>query len=253
MRLIADPRLFMAFILASTRCAAWLAFAPPFKGVVPAKIRVGLGMALGIALAPRLSRSEALPVDDFGKIFGAILFQVFVGLALAMVVTLVFQAVSAAGTTIDYMSGLSSSQLFDPMSGNSDGPMTRLYQLICTVVLFVSGGHLLLIAGLVRSFDAAPVSGLNFGRLGEILSSGIGNFLLAALQIGAPLLGALFVTELLLALASRAAPQLNILVMGFGVKGLVLITLSSVAIPVVVVAVPRLTDAALGAMWQLVR
>ena len=176
-----------------------------------------------------------------------------VGLALAMVVTLIFQAVSAAGTTIDYMSGLTSSQLFDPLSGSAEGPMARLYQLLCTVTLFVTGGHLLLIAGLVRSFDAAPVGGLNLGRLGDILSSGVGNFMLAALQIGAPLLGALFVTELLLALASRAAPQLNILVIGFGAKGLVLITLSTLAIPVAVAAVPRLTDAALGGMWQLVR
>jgi len=253
MRLIADPRLFMAFILASTRFAAWLAFAPPFKGVVPAKIRVGLAMALGIGLAPRLARSDSLPVDDFGKIFGAILFQVFVGVALALVVTLVFQAVSAAGTAIDYMSGLTSAQLFDPMSGSAEGPMTRLYQLLCTVTLFVTGGHLLLIAGLVRSFDAAPIGGLHLDRLGAILSSGIGNFMLASLQIGAPLLGALFVTELLLALASRAAPQLNILVIGFGAKGLVLITLSTIAIPVVVMAVPRLVDSALGAMWQVVR
>ena len=253
MRLLIDPRLFMAFILGTTRFAAWLAFAPPFKGVVPAKVRVGLAMALGIGLAPRLAENEALPVEDFGAIFAAIVYQVAVGLALAMVLTLIFQAVSAAGTTIDYMSGLTSSQLFDPLSGSAEGPMARLYQLLCTVTLFVTGGHLLLIAGLVRSFDAAPVGGLNLGRLGDILSSGVGNFMLAALQIGAPLLGALFVTELLLALASRAAPQLNILVIGFGAKGLVLITLSTLAIPVAVAAVPRLTDAALGGMWQLVR
>jgi len=62
MRLIADPRLFMAFILASTRFAAWLAFAPPFKGVVPAKIRVGLAMALGIGLAHK-SEAGAVVLD----------------------------------------------------------------------------------------------------------------------------------------------------------------------------------------------
>jgi flagellar biosynthetic protein FliR len=109
------------------------------------------------------------------------------------------------------------------------------------------------VAGVVRSFDAAPVGGLHVDRLAAIVTSGIGNFLLAALQIGAPLLGALFVTELLLSLASRAAPQLNILVLGFGAKSLVLITVSTIAIPLLVAVVPRLTGAAVDAMWQLVR
>ena len=253
MRLSLDPRLFMAFLLASTRCVAWLSISPPFRGMVPAKIRAGLGLAMGIALAPHLSKEPNLPVDDFGPILAGFLYQVGIGLALGFVVYLVFQAITAAGTMIDYFGGLTSSQLFNPMSGSSDGPMTRFYNLIATVVVFVTGGHLLLVAGLARSFDAAPVGGLQVGRLATILSSGVGNFLLAALQIGAPLLGALFVTELLLSLASRAAPQLNILVLGFGAKSLVLISVSTVAIPMLVAVVPRLTGAAVEAMWQLVR
>jgi flagellar biosynthetic protein FliR len=248
-----DPRLFMAFLLASTRCVAWLSISPPFKGMVPAKVRAGLGLALGVALAPRLAHEPHLPIDDFGSILAGFLYQVGIGLALGFVVYLVFQAVQAAGASIDYFSGLTSAQLFDPMTGHSEGPMTRFYNLIATVVLFVTGGHLLLVAGIVRSFDAAPVGGLHVDRLAAIISSGVGNFLLAALQIGAPLLGALFVTELLLSLASRAAPQLNILVLGFGAKSLVLVTVSTIAIPLLVAVIPRLTGAAVDAMWQLVR
>ncbi len=253
MKLSLDPELFMAFLLASTRCIAWLSIAPPFRGTVPPKIRAGLGLSLGIALAPHLSKEPNLPTDDFSSILGAFLFQVGIGLALGFVVYLVFQAATAAGSMIDYFSGLTSSQLFNPMSGSSDGPMTRFYTMIVTAVMVVTGGHLLLVAGLARSFDAAPVGGLRVDRLAVILTAGVGNFLLAALQIGAPLLGALFVTELLLSLASRAAPQLNILVLGFGAKSLVLISVSTVAIPLLVAVVPRLTNAAVEAMWQLVR
>jgi flagellar biosynthetic protein FliR len=252
-KLSLDPELFMAFLLASTRCIAWLSIAPPFKGMVPAKIRAGLGLSLGVALAPHLAKEPNLPVDDFGSILGGFLYQVGIGLALGFVVYLVFQAVTAAGGMIDYFSGLTSSQLFNPMSGTSDGPMTRFYNLIATLVLFATGGQLLLVAGLARSFDAAPVGGLHIDRLAAILTHDVGNFLLAALQIGAPLLGALFVTELLLSLASRAAPQLNILVLGFGAKSLVLISVSTIAIPLLVSVVPRLTNAAVEAMWQLVR
>jgi flagellar biosynthetic protein FliR len=73
------------------------------------------------------------------------------------------------------------------------------------------------------------------------------------MQIGAPILGALFVTELLLGLASKAAPQLNILVVGFSLKSIVLVMLGAAAFPLVVFAVPRLTSASIDAMWTLVR
>jgi len=110
-----------------------------------------------------------------------------------------------------------------------------------------------LIGGLMRTFDAAPLGGFRIDRMAELITHNVGQFLIATLQIGAPLLGALFVTELLLGLASRAAPQLNILVVGFGVKGIVLVSLAAAAFPLVVVAVPRLTSASLDAMWALVR
>ena len=64
MRLSLDPRVFMAFLLASTRCIAWLSIAPPFKGLVPAKIRAGLGLALGIRILLLLSISWVIGLKE---------------------------------------------------------------------------------------------------------------------------------------------------------------------------------------------
>lgn len=253
MNLSFDPRLFVAFLLASTRFAAWLTVSPPFQGYVPAKVRAGLAMGLGLAVAPHLARQPGLPINDTGALVGSIFFQAVIGLALGFLVSLLFQAVMAAGSSIDTFAGLTSASLYDPTSKSSAAPMGRMYQTLGTLVLFATGGHLLLIAGLTRTFDIAPLGGFHLDRMAELVTSGLGQFLLATLQIGAPLLGALFVTELLLGLASKAAPQLNILVVGFGVKGIVLVMLAASAFPLVVVAVPRLTSASLDAMWSLVR
>ncbi len=252
MRLAIDPNLLIAFLFASTRCAAFLFVSPPFQGLVPPVARGGLSLVLGAFLAPQLAKAP-LPVDDTAGIIAGMLFQIGIGLALGFLVYLVFQAAMAAGSMIDYMGGLTSAQLFDPMSGTSMGPMGRYYQAMATFVLFATGGHLLLVAGLVRSFDAAPVSGLRLDRLGVLLTGGVGQFLLAALQIAAPVLGALFVTELLVGLASRAAPQLNVMVLGFGVKSLIVLVLSGLSLPLLVAVVPRLVSNALDAMWALVR
>jgi len=248
-----DPRLFVAFLLATTRCAAWLTVSPPFQGAVPGKVRAGLALALGLIATPSLAKHPDLPVGDTGALLGSLVYQAAIGLALGVLVNILFQAVMAAGSAIDNFAGLTSAAIYDPTTKAAAAPMGRLYQILGLLVLFATGGHLLLIGGLIRTFDAAPIGGFRFDRMAELVTRDVGQFLLATLQIAAPLLGALFVTELLLGLASRAAPQLNILVVGFSVKGIVMVMLAAAAFPLVVYAVPQLTANALDAMWALVR
>ena len=248
-----DPRVFVAFVLASVRCVSFLTVAPPFAGSVSPKIRVGVAFALSLAMTSRLSGVSALPVDDFGHLLAGVLFQVGIGLAMGYLVFVLFQAVTVAGSMIDLFGGLTASQLFDPMTKSTESPSARLYQMLATLLLFATNGHLLLVAGLARSFDAAPVGGLRLDRMANLLTHGVGQMLLSALQIGAPVLGALFVADLLLGLASRAAPQLNIMSIGFGVKTLVLLMLGGVCLPILAVVVPRIVTEGLSAMWSLIR
>lgn len=242
----------LAFVLASVRWTAFLAIAPPFAGWVPARVRVGLAVGLGAWSASGLDTSS-LPGTDPTALIPAVVYQVGVGLALGAIVYVVFAAFAAAGGLVDSFAALTAGPLFDPTSHMSLGPTARLYQMVGMAVLFVSNGHLLLIGGVARSFDAAPLGGLRLERLAEILTRDVGQFLVAGFQIAAPVLGALFVTELLLGLASRAAPQLNVLMLGFGVKSLVLMVVGSIALPILTYAVPLLVDRAVSSMWTTLR
>lgn len=246
-----DPQWMVAFLFATVRCGAWLSIAPPFQGAVPARVRGGLAVALGMALAPRLAATGELPTEDTWALVAGTAYQAAIGLALGFLVSVLFQAMSAAGGMIDAFGALTSAQLFDPLSKTSSGPMSRLYQLLGSMVLFATGGHLILIAGLVRTFDAAPVGGLRLDRLGQLLTRDVLQFLLAALQIAAPVLVALFVAEVLLGLATRAAPKLNIMIVGFGVKSLVLIMVTGAALPLLPYVMHFLVRDALGLMQAL--
>jgi len=66
-RLAIDPNLLIAFLFASTRCAAFLFVSPPFQGLVPPVARGGLSLVLGAFLAPQLAKAP-LPVDDTARI-----------------------------------------------------------------------------------------------------------------------------------------------------------------------------------------
>lgn len=252
MKLSFDPQFMVAFVFATIRCSAWLAIAPPFQGAVPVKIRAGLSMALGLALAPRLLATGTMPTETFPLIAGAF-HNAVIGIVLGFLVYVLFQAVAAAGGMIDAFAAFTSGQIFDPLSETIQGPVGRLYQTLGTAVLFASNGHLILLGGLARTFELSPLSGFRLERAGTLLTHDVQQFLVAALQIAAPILGALFITEVLLGLASRAAPKLNVMVLGFGAKSLVLFMLLGAALPLIPYVSGQLLGQALEMMHAMVR
>lgn len=97
------------------------------------------------------------------------------------------------------------------------------------------------------------MSGFRLDRVGTLITHDVQAFLIAAVQVSAPILGALFVTELLLGLASRAAPKLNVMVLGFGAKSLVLFMLLGAALPLIPYVSAQLLKEAMSVMHALVK
>lgn len=248
MQVSIDPLAVVTLVLASTRFVAFFVVAPPFAtSAIPVRVRVALSFALGLLAVGRLDAPDPAMLE-LAPLIMAVGYQVLVGAALGFVVMLVFAAVQSAGALVDYSAAFSSAVLYDPLAGSGQSPMARLYQLLATTLLFTSGGHLLFVAGIMRSFEAAPLSGLSLGELGELLTSRLGGMVVAAIQIALPLLVALFMAELVLGLMARAAPQLNLLVIGFGVKSAIVLGLGAVALPLLPHAVNLLVGTATRAM-----
>jgi len=250
MQLAIDPAQATTFVLASVRLLAFLVVAPPFSNAsVPVRIKIGLSAALALVVTPRLSVPDEM-VDTAGLLAGVV-FQVAIGVAMGFLVMVLFSAVQAAGALVDQSAALSSATIFDPFSSSGLSPMGRLYQVLATMLLFSSGGYLLFIAGVLRSFDAAPLDGFDLGRVGHTLTEGLADLFVSALQIGLPLLAALFMAELLLGLLAKAAPQLNLLVIGFGVKSIVLLAVGGVALALLPRAVEAIVDMSLTGMGRI--
>lgn len=240
----------VAFLLAMARTTAWLTTSPPFNGaVLQPRIRVAIGVALGWLMAAKV------PAEDLslglGDLMVAVAYQIFIGVALGFVVRVYFVAFEMAGSLIDFASGLSIGSVYDPLSGNQNAPIARFYGLTASVLLFVGGGHLLIMSGYMRSFEAAPLQGPSLDQLGSALLGGIGIFFVAALEIAFPIAAVLVVTEIGLALLARAAPQANVLMLGLTVKALVLVTSIAAAITVLPWAVNSLADQASRVIYRL--
>ena len=234
------PGLVVAFLLALVRASAWIVVAPPFNNrMIPAQVKAGISAALALAMAPKLAPHINVNLDT-PALIGAITVQVAVGLTLGFLANLLLSAVQTAGSFIDLFGGFTVNHAYDPMSNATATMMSRVYQLLMVTLLFALDGHLLMVRGFMSSFDAIGATGLHVGGLQDLLLKDFGMFFVAALEIAAPLLGALFLSEVVLGLLSRAAPQLNVLALGFPLKILLTISLVSLCLPILPDAVSRL-------------
>jgi len=218
MELVINGDRLEATMLAGVRLVAFFVIAPPFSyRAFPATVKVILGIGLAIGVAPRVAVGyESL---DTGPFLLALLTQLVVGLALGFLVFLVFAAVQSAGALIDLFGGFTLAQAYDPQSQVNGAQFTRLFQMAALALLFASGGYQLIVAGLVRSFDAVPLTGtFELGGLASLLVTALSQMFLATLQIAGPLVVVLFLADVGLGLLTRVAPALNAFQMGFPIK-----------------------------------
>ncbi|MCR6688154.1 flagellar biosynthetic protein FliR [Cellulomonas sp.] len=234
-------------MLAGVRMAAFLVLAPPFSHrAIPAQVKVALALGLALAVSPRL---EPLVDDGTVAFVAALVAQVIVGAALGFGVQLVFSAVQSAGAFIDVFGGFQLASGFDPLGQTSGAIFQRFYQLLALVLLFVTDGYLVVVGGLVRTFDALPLDAvLEPAQVAANLTDGLGQMFLAALQVAGPLIVVLFLADVGLGLLTRVAPALNAFALGFPLKVLLTLSLGGFAIIGLPAIIEQLTGQSVAQM-----
>lgn len=233
--------LLIAFLLATVRTSAWIVIVPAFgPRTIPPLAKAGLSMALAFPVAHHLAAQA--PPPEVGPMLAAILMNVAAGLTLGIVTLLLFSAIRGAGELIDYFGGFSLTQAFDPMALQNDSIFARLNDLLAVTLLFASDGYLIIVNGLLKSYDAFPLHGVPpLRELQALVTQDVSTFMISSLEIAGPLLAVLVLADVGLGLLTKAAPTLNVFSLGFPLK--ILITLSLVG--VTFVALPEAISALL--------
>jgi flagellar biosynthesis protein FliR len=224
-----DSASLVGFCMVLVRAGAWVSICPPFNTPsIPVRVRTGFAVALSFLLAARVGQ-HVTDLSLMGLI-GALITQLLAGFALGLIVLMIFSALQSAGEMIDLQVGFSLGGIIDPFSGNMATPIGRLHQVLGVAILFAIDGHVMVVRGFIRSVDAAPLGQMNGEALVRQLIELFGIHLSAAIEIALPVLTALFCAEVALGFLGKAAPQLNILIIGFAVKTIVAITLLTATI-----------------------
>src|SRR5690606_17028548 len=146
-----------AFLWPFIRILALLGTAPLLgDSAIPIRVKVGFSVVVTVAVAPTLGPMPDLPTGSFAALWLAAQ-QVLIGIAIGLVMGIVVAAVLTAGVFIGLQMGLCFASFLDPATGANTAVLARFMNNMALLLFLAVNGHLIMLAGLIRSFDVLPV------------------------------------------------------------------------------------------------
>jgi flagellar biosynthetic protein FliR len=207
------------FFLVLARISPLFVLAPLFSSkMMPAKVKGVVAVGLAVGLTPIAVHGQQLPTDPL-SVAGLVVEQVLVGLAFSFAIGTVMTAVETAGSIADMAAGFSFGSLIDPINGNQGGTLTNLYSLVGLAIFIAIGGDAWTLRGLARTFDLVPLTkSPQISTLTAGAEQAFTTIFVSALEIAAPVVLALLITDVAFGMVSRIVPQLNVFGVGFPMK-----------------------------------
>ncbi|MHB1570917.1 MAG: flagellar biosynthetic protein FliR [Solirubrobacteraceae bacterium] len=220
------------FFLVLGRVAPMFILAPVFSStILPPKVKSVVAVGLAIGLTPLAVHGLRVPTDVL-TVTGLLAEQVLIGLAFSFAVGSVLYAVQAAGGLGDMLSGFSFGSLVDPINGNQGGVLTSLYGLIGMAMFLAIGGDGWMLRGLALTFRRMPVTGFaSISGIAGGAEQAFGAVFIGAVEVAAPVMLAMVVTDIAFGMVSKVVPQVNVFGVGFALKVGVTILVVAASLP----------------------
>lgn len=195
---------------------------------MPRHIRLIFAIALAGTLSTFLPEPPMAAFDAMTVL--AVMRELFVGIAMGLILRLAFEAGRIAGELVSQGMALSMAQMADPINGSSSTVLAQWFYITFALLFFAFDGHLAVVHLLVDSYQVLPIG----SALPDIVSVAgsvpefFGTSLRAGLLLALPVMLALLTVNVSFGVLSRAAPAFNPIALGLPVAllvGLILISL----------------------------
>lgn len=206
------------FILILIRVTTFIVVCPgfSFKGLSNI-FKVALSIAISILIHSAIPNVD-LPNNIYYLLFLAIE-EAFLGLAMGYITKLVFAAIEIAGQFVDFQVGFSMASVYDPSMGIQASNYGRVYYWLSISLFFILDLHHKMIGAMIASFRIIPIGNLGFNGYG--VEGVVRLFTMSfelALNLAAPLIVVVLVTDVVLGVISKTVPQINVLMLGMPLK-----------------------------------
>ncbi len=234
---LAPMTILAIFFLTMARTLPILALVPFFGAQnVPMTIRVMFGAALTAIFLPQNLFTVHGEIPFAMPFIGYCIKELFIGLILGFLASCPFYIAQMSGGLIDFQRGASSLQVTDPTTRTQTGALGILYNYVLIVIFFALGGPFYFLNAVATSYTIIPVDQVVNAALfnpdipfWKTLMNTLQLMFNLCIQLAAPSLIALMLSDMFLGIANRLAPQVQIVFLGIPVKSWVGIALLAAA------------------------
>lgn len=205
------------FFLIFVRVASILLLAPIFSyKAIPTIVKIFLSVVFAFILYDSVKSYITININNIYELAILTFREILLGTALAFCIQFVWSGIEMAADLISFMMGFSIANVLSPQTNTQISIITEFESLFAILIFLAIDGHYFVIQALVESFKLIPVGSfvVNKGLLAFIVQLIFIMFSLAV-QVLAPVVLALIITNIVFGVISRTMPQMNVLIASF--------------------------------------
>lgn len=213
----------------------------PFFGsrVLPHPVKVTFAMSLFVIFLPQLLITTETPILFNMRLIYYMIKELFIGFGIGFMISIPFTVVQSVGMIIDHQRGGASLMVNDPTIQNQSSPLGTLFNMMLIYLFYMMDGPFLFIEGIRKSYELIPLDRfLNsqfftaaspFWKLQQEIFN---KMMVLTMQLAAPGLLAILMTDVFLGICNRLAPQVQITFLGMPLKSLLALMVITIGLQV---------------------
>ena len=201
----------------------------PFFGakVLPNPVKLTFAISMFVIFLPILLTTNTVPLTF--NYYAILLFgkEFLIGFIMGFVASIPFMIVQNVGIIIDHQRGGASLMVNDPTIQNQSSPLGTIFNYVMIYLFFLIDGPFLMIDAVMHSYEIVPPDKFinsNFfaetSSFYDMQAKLFNKMMVISLQMSAPGLLAILMTDVFLGIANRLAPQVQITFLGMPLKSL---------------------------------
>ncbi len=197
---------------------------------IPVPVKAGLVIMISGLVVASFGATELPLVTSVWQLAGLASKELLVGFIIGLVFQLLFLGVKTGGGLLGYQIGFAMVQMPDFDSSEQVSIISRFWVLVATLIFFIIGGHHQIIHAFADSYEFIPAGEVIItSSVMDLIIKYSAYVFVIAIKASAPILVALFLTDLALGTIAKLMPTMNVFFVGFPIKigvGLTIVALS---------------------------
>jgi flagellar biosynthetic protein FliR len=179
--------------------------------MVPPRVRLAFAFILALVLYPVVRETLPAIPASVGGLFGQLIIELFIGLALGSLIKLFMSTLAVAGEVVSLQTTLSFAQTANPMQAQPGNSVTVFLTLLGTTLIFTTDLHHMFLGGLARSYTLFPMGRpLPINDLTNLSIRGFSQSFALGIQLAAPVIVFSLVFNVALGFVARVMPQFQV-------------------------------------------